>query len=283
MSSNLVCRTVTVISLASIAAAAPAGCARGALESAELAAYGDDSVQTESNIEAMAQSFVGGSGSSLTVQSLGSAPGASGIRPLGIVKNPAGGFYTAGCLVEDILSSDASATFTFSNCTGPYGLVQLSGVVKVTWTEVSATELDLVFTSSNFKVNQATISSWTANARVTSQGEKRTMDWSAQLEGTTGGGRAFTRSNDKTIQWTAGASCLTINGTSTGTVTGLDLKTTVTSYSRCENACPAAGSDITIEDLTTGATVDLEYLGGSEAQFTSVRGATTDFAVACGS
>jgi hypothetical protein len=80
-----------------------------------------------------------------------------------------------------------------------------------------------------------------------------------------------------------GGSCLTINGTSTGTVTGLDLQTTVTNYSRCQNACPAAGSDITVEDVTTGATVDLKYLGGSEAQFTSIRGAVTEFSVACGS
>jgi hypothetical protein len=270
--SHLIHSSLSVVSLAALVSVAQAGCARGAAESAELAAYGDDSVQTESNLEAMGQSLVGKSSDSskLSVQSL-------------VAKNPGGGFYTAGCIVEDILAAKADATVTFTNCTGPWGLVQLNGVVKVTWNEVSATELDLVLSATDFKVNQATITTWTANAKVTSQGDQLTMDWSAHLDGTTGGGRAFTRTNDKTIQWTVGGSCLTINGTSTGTVTGLDLQTTVTNYSRCQNACPAAGSDITVEDVTTGATVDLKYLGGSEAQFTSIRGAVTEFSVACGS
>jgi hypothetical protein len=100
--SHLVRSTLTVLSVASFVVVAQSGCARGAVESAELAAYGDDSVQTESNLEAIAQSFVGksskGTTSKLTVQALRSEPGASGIRPLDIVKNPAGNFYTVGCL-----------------------------------------------------------------------------------------------------------------------------------------------------------------------------------------
>jgi hypothetical protein len=257
---------LAVLSLASAVAVAAGGCAgKGALESAELAAYGDDSIQTESNLDSVTQSFVGGSGAQI------------------VVEPTAGGFFQpSGCLVEDITPSSDKATYTFNDCTGPWGLVHLTGVVDATWTQTSDSELDLVLTSSDFKINAATITTWSAHADVTAHGEARTMTWSASLAGTTGGGRPFTRQNDKTLSWTAGGSCLSINGTSTGTITGLDLETKLEGYSRCVGACPASGSEVTIEDVTTGATVDLKYLSAGQAQFTSTRGAVTDFAVACG-
>src|ERR1700677_1906804 len=74
-------------------------------ESASLAAAGDDSLQTETNLEAVARSFVGDSSGGISIQSAGalSPPRAlGGIMPDGIVADPAGGFYQpAGCLVED--------------------------------------------------------------------------------------------------------------------------------------------------------------------------------------
>jgi hypothetical protein len=56
-------------------------------------------------------------------------------------------------------------------------------------------------------VNKATIDTWTAAADVTADGAKRTMRWTAHLEGTTARGRHFTRDNDKMIAWTVGEAC----------------------------------------------------------------------------
>jgi len=278
--------SLLTLGVATLAFVGLGGCLRkDTTESLELASYGDDSLQTEANLESIAQSFVGGTGAKITFQSaaqLSPPLSAGGVRPADTVSNPAGGFYQpAGCLVEDSTPSKETATFTFNDCTGPFGLVHLTGVVDASWKIDGTSHATITLTSKDFKVNDATITTWTANADVTASGDARTMVWSAKLDGTTGAGRAFSRSNDKTIGWTVGGSCLTIDGTSTGTVTGLDLETTITSYSRCTGACPAAGSEVTVRDLTTGQSIDLTYLGGSKAQFTSVSGSVTDLGVAC--
>jgi hypothetical protein len=258
--------TLAASSLAAFSLVLAAGCIAksSAVQTTELAAYGDDDLQTETNVEAFAQGVVAGSGTVVAV-------------------NPADGFFQpSGCLVADVTASQSSATFTFTDCTGPFGLVHLTGIVDATWTGGGSSPLDVTFNSTNFKVNSATVTSWTAKATVTPSGNDRTMVWSATLAGTTGAGRAFARTNHKTLTWTVGGTCLTIAGQSTGTVTGLDLQTTLVNYQLCDGACPVSGSEVTVEDVTTGANIDLKYLTGGEAQFTAVDGKVTDFPVVCG-
>jgi hypothetical protein len=266
------------------------GCAAAAAaaESTEIAGAGADDVNTEADTESMAQAFVGqGSSGTLSLQSVGALNsdrgGSEGLQIQGIVSNPAGGYFLpAGCLVENSDAATQTNTYTFSDCTGPYGLVHLTGVVTVVWSNASQTTLDLALSATNFQVNRATITSWNATAKITASGDSRDMQWAASLAGTTGSGRAFTRTNAKDIKWTVGGSCISISGSSQGTITGLDLDTTISSYSRCEDSCPAAGSEINVRDVTNGESVNVEYLGGDSAQFTGVDGKVTDIPLLCG-
>jgi hypothetical protein len=184
--------------------------------------------------------------------------------------------------VEDANVATQTNTYTFSDCTGPYGLLHLTGVVTAVWSVHSADTLDVTLSASNFQVNRATITSWNATATVTASGDSRDMVWAASLSGTTGSGRSFSRTNNKDIKWTVGEECISISGSSEGTITGLDLKTTITSYSRCAASCPAAGSEIQVTDVTNGDSVSVKYLGGAEAEFTSVSGTSTDIPLLCG-
>jgi hypothetical protein len=264
------------------------GCSAAAEESSQLAAAGADGEDTEADTESLAQSFIGAGsgGQSLGLQSLSvksGSLGGEGLEAQGIVSNPAGGFFLpAGCLVEDSDVASKTNTYTFTDCTGPFGLLHLTGVVTAVWSAPNADTLDVQLSAENFKVNAATISSWKATADVTASGDSRDMVWSASLSGTTGGGRAFTRTNNKDIRWTVGEACISISGTSQGTITGLDLDTTITSYSRCEGSCPAAGSEITVKDVTNDDSVDVKFLGGAKAQFTGVTGVVTDIPLLCG-
>jgi hypothetical protein len=142
--------------------------------------------------------------------------------------------------------------------------------VNVTYSSTGTDNLTLDFSATEFQINRATLSSWNATAVVTATGSSRTMDWSAQLSGTTGGGRSFTRTNQKTITWTPGGVpfCVSVAGVSQGTVTGLDLKTTVTGYQRCQGACPASGSEVSVQNVTNGDEVDINYEGGPAADVT---------------
>jgi hypothetical protein len=265
-----------------------AGCAASAAtESTEIAGAGADDVNTEADTESMAQAFVGqGSSGTLSLQSLGELNpdrGGGGLQIQGIVSNPAGGYFQpAGCLVESSDAATQTNTYTFSDCTGPYGLVHLTGVVTVVWSNASQSSLDLALSATNFQINRATITSWNATAKISAAGDSRDMLWAASLAGTTGSGRAFTRTNTKDIKWTVGGSCISINGSSQGTITGLDLDTTITNYSRCEGSCPAAGSEVHVEDITNGDSVNVEFLGGDSAQFTGVSGRVTNIPLLCG-
>ena len=123
--------------------------------------------------------------------------------------------------------------------------------MNVTWAIANST-LTLNYSAQGFRLNRTTLTSWTATAVVTSNGNARTLAWTADLSGSTPSGRDFTRHAEKNIGWTVGTACIAMTGTAEGTVTGDTLKTTISSYSRCAGACPQAGSDIDIDNETTG-------------------------------
>jgi len=107
------------------------------------------------------------------------------------------------------------------------------------------------------------------------------MVWTAQLSGTTARGRTFTRTNDKTLDWDVGTPCVSVEGESDGTILGVELKTTIVKFSRCAAECPQQGSEISVENVKNGTSIDIKYSGGPEAVLT-VDGAAIDIALACG-
>ncbi len=88
----------------------------------------------------------------------------------------------------------------------------------------------------------------------------------------------FTRSS---LDWTVGQPCVTVSGESDGTIVGVELKTTLVSFSRCAAECPASGSEIKVENVKNGSTIDIKYSGGPEAVLT-VNGSAADISLACG-
>jgi hypothetical protein len=242
----------------------------------------EDVAGTESDVESLGTSLVSSSGQSVATASTN---GGGELRPLDnttTASNDVGSwFQPAGCIQATVDTTAKSATYVFDACTGPLGLVELDGTVDVTWTD-SAGTLTLSYSAQGFRINRATIDSWKATAVVSASGSARHMGWSAQLSGTTGRGRAFTRTNDKTIDWTVGQPCVTVSGQSDGTILGVELKTTIDRFSRCAAECPQSGSEITVENVADGDSIDIKYSGGPDAVLT-INGRATDIGLACGS
>jgi hypothetical protein len=242
-----------------------------------------DANDTESNVESMTTSFVGGSGSSGTVAlSLNGNAELSGSG--GIVAQTLGdaakAFYEpAGCLTVTDDAAQSQATYAFADCTGPYGLVHITGTVTVTYSSSAANQLTLSYSATALDINNATID-WSASADVTANGAARTMVWTGMFSGTTGHGRPITRTNSKTYDWTVGVACLSVSGESDGTVTGNDLKVDIINWSRCADACPAAGSEIKITDVTKNIVYDLKY-GDGDATYTDSNGDDITFTPLC--
>jgi hypothetical protein len=251
----------------------------------DTAGPGEDSAQTEANTEALATLHVSSTGSALTAASMPRVDG--NIHAEGIGAALSGSLIPAGCMTETTDVAQSQNTYVYDDCTGPWGLVHLTGTIVVKYSSSGAGQLTLDFSASSFKINAATLTTWTATANITASGSQYTMLWQASLAGITGSGRDFARTNDKTITWTTGTvpACVSISGTSQGTVTGHDLKTTVTDYQRCAAECPQAGSEIAIQNLDNGKEVDVKYNGGPSATVSeTVNGKTAsiDLPLACG-
>ena len=267
-----------VVVLASLAAA----CAVKSKSSLASDSSGSEDVaNTEANVESLGASFVGSDGQSLATKSL--VMGGGSIKELDTTVtagNPGFYFQPAGCLQVTVDASKQSASYAFSGCTGPLGLVELTGTITVDW-QLAQNQLTLDYSAQGFHINAATIDSWQATAVVTANGNQRDLTWNATLSGTTGRGRAFTRTNQKDVKWTVGVPCLAISGQSTGNIVGAKLQTTFTDYQRCTDSCPQSGSEINVKNLDNGDSIDIKYLGGPDADLT-INGKTEEIGLACG-
>jgi hypothetical protein len=273
-------KTNTLVpALALVAASVSAGCAHHTTLGSDTTGAEDVS-STESNLESLGTSFIGGDGQSVATQSLVAPAGGIHVQGATTVGNPGLWFQPAGCLQVTEDTANQTATYVFDGCTGPLGLVELTGTVNVSW-QTAQNQLTVDLSAQGFRINRATIDDWQATAVVTASGTQRTMSWNGQLSGTTGRGRHFSRTNQKTIAWTTGVPCIAVTGQSTGNVLVARLQTTFTSWMVCADSCPQAGSEIQVKNLDNGDDIDVKYEGGATAELT-IDGHSDTIGLACG-
>lgn len=242
-----------------------------------LAQDGSDTSFVESDSQLLTTSLVGGSNSSLGLADVGS----SELHFDGIGDGAKALFFPRGCLTVTDDSANSIATYEFNGCSSLIGLAKIKGEVKVHYTfDATKNTLTLDLTGSNLTVNRATVD-WHATATITANGSARSLHWVAQLSGTTARGRDFSRTNDKTVAWTVGDKCFTLNGTAEGRIKDRDVKTDIKNYRRCGAACPEADGSITITNVMTGASVSLTFDGTANATLTTSKGASTSIPLTC--
>ena len=273
-------RTFSLVSCVVAASLTTVACASKNQSLASDASGSEDVMSTESDIESLGSSFVGSDGQSMATSFASAAGDHISLQDNSTSGNPGYFFQPAGCVQVTVDKVKEQASYVFTNCTGPLGLVELNGTVDANW-QVAAGKLTINFSAQGFKINRATIDSWTATAVVTANGNDRTLTWNAQLSGRTGSGRAFQRTNQKTLDWTVGVACLGVSGQSSGNILGAHLQTTIVSYQRCADSCPQSGSEIQVKNLDNGDSIDIKYLGGPSADLT-LNGRTEHIGLACG-
>jgi hypothetical protein len=195
-----------------------------------------------------------------------------------------GFFAPTGCLVTTVDTPSATVTHEFKNCAGPWGLLRVNGIVRVTYASMTVdgqSALKLEVTGTGLTLNRATLD-YHATAVVFVSGLARRMKYASQLDGKTARGRTLSRTTDWTVAWSVGAACLVVEGSAEGTITGRPLKTTVRGYRRCRGGCPEKGGEIDVLNEKTGASISIHYNGGSSATLTGVHGNPMDFVLACG-
>lgn len=248
-------------------------------DSAILAEDGTDTSAAETDVEITTSSLLSAtaSGGALTLASANELVGGN-LRPADIGDGAKAIFFPRGCLEVAHDPSTQTVTYRFGACMGPNGLRRVRGEIKATYRSTPDT-LVLHLTGTELSVNDASVD-WSATAEITASGAAREMRWKGQFSGTTARGRAFTRTNEKVVTWRFGEPCFGVSGVSEGDVRGRNLRTEITDFRRCRNACPEAGGKISITNVRTGKRVEISYDGTNRATYTSPRG-SVQFPLLC--
>lgn len=194
-------------------------------------------------------------------------------------------FLPADCVTSEIDANDpATVVHQFKACTGPWGLVRVTGKLTVHYAATTFEgnpALQLEVTGDALQIRRAT-ADFHATAIVSAKDAARTMVYKSQLSGTTQRGKALERTVDWRESWKVGEQCLSVDGTADGTIGDREIKTTIASYQRCRGECPAAGGKITVENFKTNEKVVIEYTGEATAHVSQNDQPAQDVTLACG-
>jgi hypothetical protein len=169
----------------------------------------------------------------------------------------------ASCFTRTVTGS--TVVFVLTDCTGPYGLVHLTGTLTAVYSRDANGGVDVTITGSGVKANGAVI------------------DLDATVVATqTNGARGCALSCEGTyeLSYDPGSECLTLNGTWTTTVGLKTASTTIANYTRCKGTCPAAGGSL-VHVARTGAAVTVTYDGSANASWASTNGKSGTIALIC--
>jgi hypothetical protein len=165
----------------------------------------------------------------------------------------------AGCLTSSV--AGATATYTLNGCSGPRGLLHVTGTVVIVYS-LAADGIHAAATATGLAVNGATIDV-ASEAAYSQSGGQKSLSVTTSGQGTGPAGHEVAREGSYTITWTD--TCFTLTGTwSTVRLAGTS-STVVSGYSRCEGACPEAGS--IIHTGVGGRTITVTFDGSAEASF----------------
>lgn len=184
----------------------------------------------------------------------------------------------AGCLVTTV--NGATVTYTMADCTGPYGLVHVSGVLTAVYSRASMGEVSVVITGSGIKANQATFDV-NSTVKASQAAGVRRAEVVCDSSGTGARGGGITRQGTYTVTYEPTTQCVTLNGTWQTRVGLRTASTVVSGYARCKGACPATGGSIA-HTTVRSATVTVTYDGTSTASWATSGGRSGTVALRCG-
>jgi hypothetical protein len=193
--------------------------------------------------------------------------------------------YPAGCVTEaKDPTNPAVVDVTFTDCTGPFGLVHLDGELIVTLSAGAGGALNAQIAGDDLTANGHAID-FDATARITVSGATRTVDWQGNWTATDDKGDTLAHTSNLTIVVDTSTSCVTENGTAVTTVAKRVVDTTITGFEVCRDADGTAGCPTgKVEHVgkTSGKTVTVDFNGSDEAAVTGPEGYTFDVPLVCG-
>lgn len=182
-----------------------------------------------------------------------------------------------GCLTTTV--TGATVTYVFNNCTGPYGLVTLTGTVNAVYSRAAGGQIQVVLTGNGLKANKVTFD-LNATVKASQAQGVRKAEVVANSSGTGPRGQSVSRNGQYTATYDFATECITIDGT-WETKSGLRTATTVvTGFKWCKGGCPSSGGSIV---WTQGKTVvTVTYDGSAVAKWATAAGRSGTVNLKCG-
>src|SRR5262245_61556294 len=183
----------------------------------------------------------------------------------------------SGCVTAS--ASGATVTYTFNDCTGPFGLVHVTGTVVVEYS-LAAGGILAHATANDLLVNGASMDI-DAQALYSVSGTTRRLAVTTAGAGTGPRGSAITRSGNYVLTWDAATSCLGLDGNWSTTIGGYQWWTQVSGFDKCGSQCPAAGGSISHHGGLSGITVQVELDGSAIASWSASNGRSGKIGLFC--
>jgi len=218
------------------------------------ASQGTDSVQVTDDEASVLSLSVDGSDAQKPVAE--AVPATGDAAAAGAMARVSASLSPPGC--ETATQAGSIVTYVFNECTGPRGLVHLTGKLVVSYT-VDTAGVHAHATATDFHVNESTVSIDATAVYKESAGTK-TVTVATSGSGTGPLGHELSHQGNYTLTWTG--TCHTLDGTWSTTANGLSRSTTVSNLSRCQGFCPAAGGVVS-HTYRNGATITLTYQGAT--------------------
>jgi len=237
----------------------------GDVDSAASAIDSSDSTESEGNV--MMGSVDGADGSGLT------APTAADIA-VRIAANVALRWNPSGCAT--VTQHDALVSITYNDCTGPRGLVHVTGTLDLAISISTTGAITVHGTSPSLQVNRADLVI-DATATYTTSGTGHSLVVETSGAGTGPRGNPVDHDGNYTITWDPSTLCRSISG-HWQTELGARERSNDVSLQRCGTGCPTG--TIT-HHFTAGASLTITFDGTATAQWSSSLGATGTTQLSC--
>lgn len=185
-------------------------------------------------------------------------------------------FVLPACLTKNVVGN--VATYTMNNCSGPYGLVLVTGTLTATYTvsvNGSTPSVTVDLAATGLKVNGMTVDVATT-AKVSGPSTSRSASVTSTSKATTARGNNITHAGMYDATWDG--SCVTLSGSFATQTSSNSYATVISGYKKCLNACPTQGT-VTFTNLSN--TLTITYSGGRQAKLVVNGGAQQTINLLC--
>ena len=184
----------------------------------------------------------------------------------------------AGCAT--IAQTGANVTITYNDCSGPRGLIHITGELDLAITLNLDGSIAVHATATDLEVNAATLDI-DATGTYTTSGTSHTLVVSTMGSGTGRLGNSVDHNGNYTVTWDTASDCRSITGmwsTELSTALASATRSNDVTLSRCAGGCPTG---TVTHDYLGGQSVTVTFNGTSTATWAGSGGRSGTVQLAC--